>query len=96
MGQHVGDLVEQLVRLLDGSVTLRARVGWLSERPTSYYPTRVEHGAMRCIECDAADVSERLPRVTDASGAAPVVSRSMNAAVEFSIALNIHPTSSHS
>ena len=83
----------------DGSVTVRARVGWRGERPASYYPTRVENGAMRCIECDAADVSERRERttgVTDAPGAAPVVSSSMNAAVEFSIALNIHPTSSHS
>jgi hypothetical protein len=59
----------------------------------------VKKGAMRCIECDAADVSERRERttgVTDAPDAAPVVSSSMNAAVEFSIALNIHPTSSHS
>ena len=47
-----------------GSVTLRARVGWPGERPTSYYPTRVENGAMRCIECDAADVSERRERTT--------------------------------
>ena len=47
-----------------GSVTLRARVGWPGERPTNYYPTRVENGAMRCIECDAADVSERRERTT--------------------------------
>ena len=47
-----------------GSVTLRARVGWPGEPPTSYYPTRVENGAMRCLECDAADVSERRERTT--------------------------------
>jgi hypothetical protein len=47
-----------------GSVTLRARVGWPGERPASYYPTRVENGVMRCIECDAADVSERRERTT--------------------------------
>ena len=57
---------------------------------------------MRCIECDAADVSERRERRTarklpDASGAAPVVSSSMNAAVEFSNRAQYrHPTSSHS
>ena len=45
-----------------GSVTLRARVGWLSERPTSYYPARVENGAMRCIACDAEEISERPER----------------------------------
>ena len=49
---------------LDGSVTLRARVGWPGERPANYYPTRVENGAMWCIECDAADVSERRERTT--------------------------------
>ena len=48
----------------DGSVTLRARVCWPGERPTSYYPTGVENGAMRCIECYAADVSERHERTT--------------------------------
>jgi len=47
-----------------GSVTLRARVGWPGERLANYYPTRVETGAMRCIECDAADVSERRERTT--------------------------------
>ena len=42
-----------------------SRQGWLAgERPASYYPTRVENGAMRCIECDAADVSERRERTT--------------------------------
>jgi hypothetical protein len=41
-----------------GSVTLRATVGWPGERPPSYYPARAENGAMRCVECDAADVSE--------------------------------------
>jgi hypothetical protein len=45
-----------------GSVTLRARLGWPGERPASYYATRVENGAMRCIERDAADVSERRER----------------------------------
>jgi hypothetical protein len=49
---------------LEDSVTLRARVGWPGERPARYYPTRVENGAMRCIECDAADVSERRERTT--------------------------------
>jgi hypothetical protein len=48
----------------EGSVTLRARVGWPGEHPASYYATRVENGAMRCIECDAADVSERRERTT--------------------------------
>jgi hypothetical protein len=54
---------------------------------------------MRCIECDAADVSERRERTTRGYRRfryLAVVSNSMNAAVEFSIALNIHPTSSHS
>jgi hypothetical protein len=36
------------------------------------------------------------PGVTGVSGVVPVAGSSMNAAVEFSIALNIHPTSSHS
>ena len=57
----------------------------------------------RTVQCGALSVTRRTcqndvngrPGVTDASGAAPVVSSSMNAAVEFSIALNIHPTSSH-
>jgi hypothetical protein len=51
------------------------------------------------LSCDAADLSERRERTTRGyrrSGAGPVVSSSMNAAVEFSIALNIHPMSSHS
>ncbi len=48
----------------DGSVTLGARVGWPGERPGTYYPARVENGVMRCIECDAADVSERRERTT--------------------------------
>ena len=47
-----------------GSVTLRARVCWPGERPGTYYPARVENSAMRCIECDAADVSERRERTT--------------------------------
>jgi putative transposase len=51
-------------RAQTGSVTLRARVGWPGEHPTSYYPTWVENGAMRCIECYAADVSERPDRTT--------------------------------
>jgi transposase-like protein len=51
-------------RAQTGSVTLRARVGWPGERPTSHFPTRVENGAMRCIECYAADVSERPDRTT--------------------------------
>ena len=45
---------------VSGSVTLRARVGWPGERPASYYPTRVENGAVRCIE----DVLERRERTT--------------------------------
>jgi transposase-like protein len=49
---------------LGGSVTLRTRVCWPGERPASYYPTRVKNGAMRCIECDTADVSERRERTT--------------------------------
>jgi putative transposase len=50
--------------LTPGSVTLRATVGWPGERPPSYYPARAENGAMRCVEYDAEDVSERRERTT--------------------------------
>ena len=55
---------KHLLEQVSGSVTLRARVGWPGERPASYCPTRVENGAMQCIGCDAADVSERRERTT--------------------------------
>jgi hypothetical protein len=47
-----------------GSVTLRASVGWPGERPLGYYPAPAENGAMRCVDCDAAEVSERRERTT--------------------------------